>query len=81
MKLAETSRNEPWDLLGPADGILGNLPLQEASQTSQIKRAFVSPELLSRRLPQSVQKTREPMADMLNQGVSESNDKSWVHGV
>ena len=40
-------------------------PLQKAPQTSQWRRTFL-PSVSSRRLPQSVQKTREPMAAILN---------------
>jgi hypothetical protein len=39
-------------------------PLQDAPQTAQVKTAFCLPALPSSRLPQSVQKTREPIADM-----------------
>jgi len=40
------------------------VPLQDAPQTSHMRTAFSS-LLPSRRLPQSVQKIREPIADML----------------
>lgn len=41
------------------------IPLQDAPQTAQVRMAFSLPALPSSRLPQSVQNTREPMADML----------------
>jgi hypothetical protein len=45
-----------------------NVPLHEAPQMEQVRIAFCLPALPSSRLPQSVQKTREPMADMLRFG-------------
>lgn len=40
------------------------VPLFPVPQTSQIKMASLSPDDPSRRLPQSVQKTSDPMAAM-----------------
>lgn len=55
--------------------------MQEAPQTSQTKVTFESPELPSRRLPQSVQKTSEPIADMMDQGACEKKSKSRVRSI
>ncbi len=41
------------------------LPLQVAPHASHVKMALFAPVELSRRLPQSLQKTREPIADIL----------------
>lgn len=54
-----------WDSAG--------LPLQDAPQTWQVKMAFCFPAPPSRRFPQSVQKTRDPIAAMLRD--------SWSGGV
>lgn len=43
----------------------GGLPLQDAPHTWQVRIAFCLPALPSSRLPQSVQKTRDPMAAMV----------------
>lgn len=50
-----------WAMLG----YCASIPLQDAPQTAQVKIAFCLPALPSSRLPQSVQKTREPMADIM----------------
>jgi len=41
------------------------LPLFKAPQTSHFRSASALPSVSSRRLPQSVQKTKEPMAAMI----------------
>jgi len=43
----------------------GYEPLFSAPQQSHFKIVFLFPVELSRRLPQSVQKTRDPIADIL----------------
>jgi len=43
----------------------GYQPLFSAPQQSHFKIVFLFPVELSRRFPQSVQKTRDPIADML----------------
>jgi hypothetical protein len=40
------------------------IPLQDAPQMAQVKMTFFFPALLSSRLPQSLQKMSEPMADI-----------------
>jgi hypothetical protein len=40
-------------------------PLQDAPQTAQVRITFFFPALPSRRLPQSAQKMREPIADIV----------------
>lgn len=45
--------------------VLAEVSLHFAPQTSQVNVVFCRPLLLSSRLPQSVQKTRAPMADIL----------------
>lgn len=42
------------------------IPLQDAPQMAQVRMAFCLPAPPSSRLPQSVQNTREPIADILD---------------
>ena len=58
-EVSVTSQGRCWRL-GTQD-----IPLHEAPHMVQVKMAFCLPALPSSRLPQSVQKTREPMADIL----------------
>jgi len=54
------------------------VPLLSAPQQSQVRIVDLFPVELSRRLPQSVQKTREFMADMVVFGVCERIEgKGW----
>jgi hypothetical protein len=43
--------------------------LQDAPQMAHVKMTFFFPALLSSRLPQSLQKMSEPMADMMMAGM------------
>jgi hypothetical protein len=46
--------------------VAGHPPLFSAPQQSQTKTVFTSPVELSNKLPQSVQNTNDPIADMLS---------------
>jgi hypothetical protein len=43
-----------------------SVPLQEAPQMAQVNVTFFLPALPSSRLPQSLQKMREPIADIVS---------------
>ena len=70
MEVVAVSGIVPSELIARGGSLLpfsckNDLPLFSVPQTSQVRSTFLLPDEPSRRLPQSVQKTRDPMAAMM----------------